>query len=142
MYSFFRFKMLSGSKHWAAIFYQMNMTNIPIVIDSQETSIYGIGKDVTEQKNQHRQITHMAYHGALTGLPNRLSFDQIRMQLIENDEKEFAVLHMDLDGFKAINDTLRHDAGDELLVSVSKRLSASLHHGDIVARQGAMNLPW
>lgn len=113
----------------------MNMTNIPIVIDGEVTGIYGIGKDVTAQKHEQRQITHMAYHDALTGLPNRLSFEQMLIKLIEH-EKEFAVLYMDLDGFKAINDTLGHDAGDELLVSVSQRLSASLRHGDMAARQG------
>lgn len=114
----------------------MNMTNIPIIVDGQVTGIYGIGKDVTDQKKQHRKIAHMAFHDALTGLPNRLSFDQTLMKLIEEDKHPFAVLYMDLDGFKAINDTLGHYAGDELLVSVSRRLSASLRSGDMAARQG------
>ncbi|WP_050180518.1 DUF4084 domain-containing protein [Domibacillus robiginosus] len=114
----------------------MSITNIPIIVDGKVIGIYGIGKDVTDQKKQHRKMTHMAYHDALTGLPNRLFFNQKIASLVLEKEKAFAVLYMDLDGFKAINDTLGHDAGDALLVSVSKRLSASLRSSDMAARQG------
>ncbi|WP_052712078.1 diguanylate cyclase domain-containing protein [Domibacillus indicus] len=114
----------------------MNMTNIPIVVDGQVTGIYGIGKDVTEQKNKQQKMTQLAYHDTLTGLPNRLTFHNKLMKLIQDNKNPFAVVYMDLDGFKSINDTLGHDAGDELLITVSRRLSAALRTSDMAARQG------
>jgi diguanylate cyclase (GGDEF)-like protein len=81
----------------------------------------------------------MAYHDPLTGLPNRLlfydRFSQIMAHARRNQEK-FAVIMMDLDKFKDINDRLGHDAGDQLLRSVSERLSSQMRDGDTVARFG------
>lgn len=114
----------------------INITNIPIVVDGRVTGIYGIGKDITEQKNKQRQMKHLAYHDGLTGLPNRLSFEKKLMKLVQDNQKAFAILYMDLDGFKKINDTLGHDAGDDLLVSVSSRLLSSIRTGDMASRQG------
>jgi diguanylate cyclase (GGDEF)-like protein len=86
-----------------------------------------------------QQVEHLAYHDALTGLPNRsflgkLLGDRIRQSTRYN--RRFALLCLDLDGFKLINDTLGHDAGDDLLREVANRLEDTLRKSDTVARMG------
>jgi diguanylate cyclase (GGDEF)-like protein/PAS domain S-box-containing protein len=99
----------------------------------------GIMHDITERRKAEKAIQHMAYHDPLTGLPNRLlfydRFSQIMAHARRNQE-QFAVIMMDLDKFKEINDRLGHDVGDQLLRSVSERLSSQMRDGDTVARFG------
>jgi diguanylate cyclase (GGDEF)-like protein/PAS domain S-box-containing protein len=99
----------------------------------------GIIHDITERRKAEKAIQHMAYHDPLTGLPNRLlfydRFSQIMAHARRNQER-FAVIMMDLDKFKEINDRLGHDTGDQLLRSVSERLSSQMRDGDTVARFG------
>jgi diguanylate cyclase (GGDEF)-like protein len=95
-------------------------------------------EDVTQQRDAVDQIAHMASHDALTGLPNRSSF---RVQLeqamhFNPDGKMLAVMFLDLDNFKGINDTLGHQVGDELLKSVAARLVSCMRSTDMVARFG------
>ena len=95
-------------------------------------------EDVTERRRQEEKITHLARHDPLTGLANRVLF---REQLEQNLQRltrgqGFAVLGLDLDHFKAVNDTLGHPIGDALLKQVSQRLLACVRHGDLVARLG------
>lgn len=94
--------------------------------------------DVTEQHMAERRLTQIAHHDALTGLPNRTSFlDELHRSL--NARKPhgiLALLFIDLDGFKAVNDTLGHDAGDELLQQVAQRILQTVRDDDIVARLG------
>ena len=95
--------------------------------------------DVTDHKRAEEAITHMATHDPLTGLANRsLLLNKVRMA-VEHDRRRHepsAVLFIDLDHFKAINDSLGHNVGDQLLIEVAQRLMANTRAGDTVARQG------
>jgi len=94
---------------------------------------------LSENRQQIGKIRELAYHDTLTGLPNRLFFnEQLKhsIAIAERMERNLAVMYMDLDGFKMINDTLGHPTGDKLLVEVSKRLVQTLRQSDTVARLG------
>jgi diguanylate cyclase (GGDEF)-like protein len=95
-------------------------------------------KDVTELHNMQAELTHLAYHDALTGLPNRTMFYRRIGNSFNNIATigSFAVLCLDLDGFKPINDMLGHAAGDALLRQFAGRLSACLGPDDTAARMG------
>ena len=93
--------------------------------------------DISSIKRNESKMRHQATHDSLTGLPNRLSLSQTLPELLDNDQvKDFklGLLFIDLDGFKAVNDTLGHDCGDDLLIAVSKRLRSVVRSSDIVAR--------
>lgn len=92
-------------------------------------------RDVTERLNEQMRLERLALNDSLTGLPNREALIQSLDILVENQEP-FALVYLDLDGFKPVNDTYGHDAGDELLVKVAKRLKQNVRHGDTVARLG------
>jgi len=96
--------------------------------------------DVTRRKGAEERLLHDALHDALTGLANRTLFlDRLRQALARSRRREdcsFAVLYVDLDQFKVVNDSLGHLAGDEVLVAVARRLEACLRPGDTVARLG------
>ena len=95
--------------------------------------------DITDRKRAEDQVQHQATHDALTGLPNRVLFlERLEQALAERhrDQQPLAVLFLDLDRFKEVNDTLGHRVGDALLEAVAGRLSALLRSGDLVARLG------
>jgi diguanylate cyclase (GGDEF)-like protein/PAS domain S-box-containing protein len=98
-----------------------------------------IFNDISELWQKNEDTRHLAFHDALTGLPNRsLLIDRMR-QLIAKSEREqcnVAVMFLDLDGFKAVNDTLGHETGDDLLVMVARTLVAQVRSADTVARLG------
>jgi diguanylate cyclase (GGDEF)-like protein/PAS domain S-box-containing protein len=99
----------------------------------------GIIHDITERRRSEEAIQHMAYHDPLTGLPNRLLFYDRFSQVLAHarrNQEQFAVIMLDLDNFKEINDRLGHDAGDHLLRGVAERLSSQMRDGDTVARFG------
>jgi diguanylate cyclase (GGDEF)-like protein/PAS domain S-box-containing protein len=95
-------------------------------------------QDVTEQKRIEAKISHMAHHDALTDLPNRLLFREKLHHGLEGVKlgEKLAVICLDLDGFKSVNDTLGHSIGDALLRAVTERLLKSMGDGDTVARLG------
>jgi len=95
--------------------------------------------EIVEREQAEMQLNYMANHDPLTGLPNRRMFMDIASAVIsmsKRDNKCFAVLFMDIDGFKKVNDTLGHDAGDELLVKISDIIRSRLRVSDLVARIG------
>lgn len=115
----------------------LNITNIPILVKNKIVGIFGIGQDITENKKSEEKIKYLAYHDSLTSLPNRASFEENLNAAIEEAKKKnemFAVMFLDLDRFKMINDTLGHAMGDQLLVSVSKRLQECIRENDRLAR--------
>ena len=113
------------------------------VLRSPENSILGIasiGSDVTEQRQAESQLVHNAFHDALTGLPNRALFlDRVAHALNwtrRAGRKSFAVLLLDVDHFKDVNDSLGHLAGDQLLITLGERLVSCMRIADTVARFG------
>ena len=93
-------------------------------------------EDITDRRETESRMAHMAYHDALTELPNRAAFLQALSQMIdacEGTDEEFAVLSVDLDRLKEINDVFGHEVGDRLLIEVSRRVQAAAH-GGVVAR--------
>jgi diguanylate cyclase (GGDEF)-like protein/PAS domain S-box-containing protein len=97
-------------------------------------------QDVTARRTAEARLYHTAYHDALTGLPNRSYFNDQLARAITRVQREparaFAVMFLDFDRFKMINDSLGHNAGDEFLNAVARRLEASLRPTDVVARLG------
>ncbi|MBS0586947.1 MAG: EAL domain-containing protein [Proteobacteria bacterium] len=109
-----------------------------VVIDPQETLC--LVRDITERKDSESKIFHLAYFDNLTGLPNRQSF----MERLEGEIKrarytgnKLAVLFLDLDGFKSINDTMGHNTGDIVLQWAAERLQSSTRPSDFVSRSNA-----
>jgi diguanylate cyclase (GGDEF)-like protein/PAS domain S-box-containing protein len=96
-------------------------------------------RDVTDRVRLEKELAHQAFHDALTGLPNRAHFAQRAAQALaaaENHPERVAIVVVDLDGFKSINDTFGHGSGDELLSHVAKRLLNATRGCDTVARLG------
>ncbi len=105
----------------------------------QVTHYVAVFHDITEMKQQEARIVHQAYHDALTGLPNRtLAHDRINVSLahVKRAGSRLAVLFLDLDNFKNINDSLGHEMGDTLLLQVANRLVSLVREEDTVARLG------
>ncbi|HEX3032039.1 MAG TPA: EAL domain-containing protein, partial [Bacillota bacterium] len=111
-------------------------------IKNRDAKIIGVilvFHDVTEKKNLMNQMSHQAYHDALTGLPNRLLFNDrlnVAINLAKRDGQQLAVMFLDMDRFKMVNDMLGHAEGDMLLKDVARRLSESVRITDTLARLG------
>ncbi len=107
-------------------------------IDGKPRYLLGISEDVTEKLRVEERSRHLALHDVLTDLPNRLKFQNLLDQQMDGKacQDDFALLLFDLDRFKAVNDSLGHHAGDELLRQASVRMVSHMADGDIVARLG------
>ena len=110
------------------------------VVDYEgRSAIVGVALDITEQKRVQRQLNYLAFYDPLTDLPNRaLFFDRLGQALTQSkrDATLFALLLLDLDGFKAVNDAHGHETGDALLQAVGRRLRNCVRESDTVARMG------
>jgi diguanylate cyclase (GGDEF)-like protein/PAS domain S-box-containing protein len=130
-----RFQHKSGHKVWglwsASLAGGSHAASTPLVFQIQ---------DITDRKRAEEQLQHEAMHDVLTGLPNRAMFiDHLELAIARaqrNEARKFAVLYVDLDRFKIINDSLGHAVGDQLLKEIAVRLWRCVRAGDTVARLG------
>src|SRR3569623_1605313 len=125
-----------GQIHW------VSTTKLPLR-DQQGNIVgtFGISRDITARKNVEEQLQRRAFYDQLTELPNRALFlDRLQHLLIRGRRAlgtpPFALLYLDLDRFKAVNDSLGHQMGDELLIGTARRLERCLRPGDTLARLG------
>lgn len=130
-----RYKHKQGHEIWILL-------SVTLIRNAQNESINLIFQiqDITDRKRAEERLLHEAFHDVLTGLPNRALFmDHLKLSVERAKRREdrlFAVLFLDLDRFKIINDSLGHMVGDQLLVGIARRLEMCLRPGDTVARQG------
>ena len=107
--------------------------------DGRPLQIVGVSADITARKEAEIRLAHLALHDPLTGLPNRRALAEALERTIARSQRSgmpLAVLALDLDGFKAINDRYGHPAGDATLLEVSDRLRQTIRRSDFVARLG------
>lgn len=140
---------LLENNYWAGEIWNRRKTNevyavlltISAVKDSASKTQHYVAlfTDITPLKEHEEQLEHIAHYDALTNLPNRvLLADRLQQAVLHAERRNctLAVIYLDLDGFKSINDTYGHETGDELLITVSKRMKQALREGDTLARIG------
>lgn len=119
--------------------FEAAVTAIPMTAGRRIVGVHGIARDITQLKNRERHIERLATHDSLTGLPNRnLLDDRLRHAVVqaERSGRRVAVLFIDLNRFKVVNDSLGHDKGDILLCIIADRLRQCVREADTVARIG------
>lgn len=117
------------------------VTTLSYVKNGSHASSYFVVQlqDITQQKNAEERLQHMAYHDSLTGVANRNKLEQFVSHILaaaRRHQQGFALLFLDLDRFKNINDTIGHEAGDILLQIVAERLKSTIRNTDLIARLG------
>ncbi|MCF8168370.1 MAG: PAS domain S-box protein [Rhodoferax sp.] len=118
-----------------------SLINVSSVYDESDQMLYYVAlfADITPIKEHERKLEHFAHYDPLTGLPNRvLLADRLHQALAQSQRRNLslALVYLDLDGFKAVNDHHGHDQGDELLVTLARRMRDALREGDTLARIG------
>jgi diguanylate cyclase (GGDEF)-like protein/PAS domain S-box-containing protein len=107
--------------------------------DGKVSNYVGVASDITQVKQHAKQLEHIAHYDALTDVPNRVLFADRLQQALAHCKREgsiLAVCYLDLDGFKLINDTMGHEAGDRVLIEVTRRIKSTIRSDDTVARLG------
>lgn len=131
-------EFINKRKDGSTYIYSINVA--PVLDNEGKTTHYiAIEEDISEQKKTQEKIHYLANFDTLTGLPNRIQMDdhlQYTLNLARRNEGKFALIFLDLDHFKIINDTLGHNMGDLLLIEVAKRLNTVLRDEDTVSRMG------
>ncbi|MEQ1637127.1 MAG: EAL domain-containing protein [Methylococcales bacterium] len=117
---------------------------IELILNAQNQLIglTGTIQDISERKAHEQQVRYLAYYDEVTGLPNRACFLEILAKVLElsqRNKRHFAVLFLDLDGFKVVNDSFGHQVGDLLLKEVAKRITEGLRRSDIASRCSISN---
>jgi diguanylate cyclase (GGDEF)-like protein/PAS domain S-box-containing protein len=121
---------VNGRNYW------WSLTGKPIFDSKGDFAGYrGVGSNITAEKLAHQQMVHVAHHDALTDLPNRILFQE-RLERARREREDYALLYIDLDHFKTVNDTLGHAAGDAILVEVAQRLIALKPDDALICRLG------
>jgi diguanylate cyclase (GGDEF)-like protein/PAS domain S-box-containing protein len=119
--------------------FPMMVSTSAITLDGSLPTVSAIVRDLSDQKRFEAQLAHQGLHDSLTGLPNRLMFtDRLKQALarVRRHDRMFGVLFVDLDRFKAVNDTLGHTVGDQLLIEAAARIRSAVRETDTVARLG------
>ena len=117
----------------------VQITGIIVHSIDGKSHVWSMVEDISVRKRSEQRISFLAYHDALTGLENRLGLRARLEEMLESSVqsgKSVAVVLIDLDRFKYVNDTLGHDVGDELLVEIGRRLKSTVREADVVARLG------
>jgi diguanylate cyclase (GGDEF)-like protein/PAS domain S-box-containing protein len=107
--------------------------------DGNPAFTHGVMLDITERREAEERLTYLAYHDNLTGMPNRAMFDELlelSLARARRADRGVAVLALDIDNFKLVNDSLGHEAGDRLILQVALRLQDATRDTDLVARSG------
>lgn len=123
----------SGNQKWVRVI------STPIVTHGKVTNIHGSIQDITVQKTAEEKVHWLAHFDSLTGLPNRILLNdrvEYAIHIADRNQDSIALLYVDLDHFKNINDTLGHDIGDEMLILVASRIQSVLTEADTLSRQG------
>jgi diguanylate cyclase (GGDEF)-like protein/PAS domain S-box-containing protein len=115
---------------------QVDLRLAPFVAPGHGPGFIGTAEDITERMLLQLRLTHQAHHDQLTGLPNRTKMLEELDQVFARPRRPAALLFVDLDDFKVVNDSLGHNAGDKLLSIVAERLRTAVRPGDVVARFG------
>jgi diguanylate cyclase (GGDEF)-like protein/PAS domain S-box-containing protein len=142
-------KILNKNGHWEGELWSrrkdgvafLEKLSIYTLKDAQDKVVNRIGvfSDITQMRAEQETVAHHAQHDFLTNLPNRMLFrDRFKQQLARcrRNKRKFAVLYIDLDRFKLVNDTLGHQMGDQLLIAVAGRLKSQVREIDTVSRLG------